>query len=167
MRDEAEWRATALVVLGAAVAPDGRPSPALARRIALAARLWHGGAARLVVASGGAGAHGPSEARAIREALVAAGLPAEAVIEEDRSRSTWENALFSIAILRRLGLGRAILVTDRFHLPRALLSFRGLGMPAEGAGARFAPGTPPWIAAAAWAREAAALPVYLARLARR
>jgi uncharacterized SAM-binding protein YcdF (DUF218 family) len=157
----------AIVVLGAAVLPDGTPSPALARRIALAARLHRGGAAATVIGSGGLGDHPPSEARAIRDALVAAGVPAAAVVEEDRARSTFENAANSIAIMRARGLDRAVIATDAFHLPRALLTFRLMGMPAIGAGARFAAGTPPWTRAAAWLREGAALPVYLVRLAAR
>ncbi len=166
MRD-ADPTAAAIVVLGAAVLPDGTPSPALARRIALAARLHRAGAAATVIASGGLGAHPPSEARAIRDALAAAGVPPASVVEEDRSRSTYENAAHSIAIMRARGLDSAVIATDGFHLPRALLTFRLMGMPATGAAARFAAGTPLWIPAAAWLREGAALPVYLVRLAAR
>ncbi len=82
----------ALVVLGAAVRRDGTPSPALARRIALAARLHREGVALTVIASGGLGRHPPAEAQAIRDGLLAAGVPPAAVIEEDRARSTYENA---------------------------------------------------------------------------
>ncbi len=157
----------AIIVLGAAVLPDGTPSPALARRIALAARLHGAGAAATVIGSGGLGDHAPTEARAIRDALIAAGVPAAAVIEEDRARSTYENATHSIAIMRARGLRRAIVATDAFHLPRALLTFRLLGMPATGTGAPFAAGTPAATRAFAWLREAAALPVYLLWLAPR
>ena len=155
----------ALVVLGAAVRRDGTPSPALARRIALAARLHREGVALTVIASGGLGRHPPAEAQAIRDGLLAAGVPHAAVIEEDRARSTYENARNSIAIMRARGLRRAVVVTDAFHLPRALMTFRRLGMPAVGRGARFTAGTPAWTRALAWAREVLALPVYLVRLA--
>ena len=78
---------TAIVVLGAAVLAEG-PSPALRRRIALAARLWHAGRGAAVIGSGGLGRHPPAEARAIRDGLVAAGVPPAAVREEDAARST-------------------------------------------------------------------------------
>jgi uncharacterized SAM-binding protein YcdF (DUF218 family) len=159
MRAEGAAR-TAIVVLGAAVLADG-PSPALAGRIALAARLWHDGAGAVVIGSGGLGRHPPSEARAIRDALVAAGVPPAAVREEDAARSTFENALNSIRLIRELGLERALVVTDAYHLPRALMTFRLLGMDTAGAGAR--PGASrPWLRRAC---EAAALPAYAGLLA--
>lgn len=49
---------------------------------------------------------------------------------ESDSRDTWENALFSAQTLRRLGVGRVLLVTHAFHMPRALLSARAAGIDA-------------------------------------
>src|SRR4051812_5966410 len=92
-------RADALVVLGCKVGPSGRPGPALARRVATAARAFHAGVAPIVVASGGRRWGSPIEARAIRDDLVAAGVPAGAVLEELCSLCTYENALFSAALL--------------------------------------------------------------------
>jgi uncharacterized SAM-binding protein YcdF (DUF218 family) len=42
---------------------------------------------------------------------------------EDRSRTTWENAEFSAEMLRRDGIGRILLVTHAWHLPRAVQAF--------------------------------------------
>jgi uncharacterized SAM-binding protein YcdF (DUF218 family) len=138
------------------------PSPALRRRIALAVRLWREGRGAVVIGSGGLGRHPPAEARVIREGLVAAGVPAAAVRDEDTSRSTFENALNAIRIMRAEGYERAVVVTDAYHLPRALMTFRLLGMPATGAGAIPRVGVPrPWFARA---REAAALPCYVVRV---
>ena len=119
----------------------------------------------MVIGSGGLGRHPPAEARAIRDGLVAAGVPAAAVREEDTSRSTFENALNSIRLMRAEGFARALVVTDAFHLPRALMTFRLLGMPAEGAGARPRPrARRAGRGRGAQVREAAALPVYLVRV---
>ncbi len=52
--------------------------------------------------------------------MVRAGVPAGVVIEEQCSLSTYENAIFSAAILARLGAEKAIVVTCPWHLPRAL-----------------------------------------------
>jgi len=143
--------------------PGGAPGPALLRRAAHAARLWHSGAARVVVATGGpAGAH-PTEARAMRVALEAAGVPAAAVIEEDRARNTLENALFTIEILRARNLSPAIVVTDGYHLPRALMLFRLLGQRARGEAAPLIGPGDPGGRRAAFRREAIAAPRDFAR----
>jgi uncharacterized SAM-binding protein YcdF (DUF218 family) len=48
---------------------------------------------------------------------------------EDRSRNTYENALFSAAILRRAGIPAALVVTHPWHMARALWSFAKVGYP--------------------------------------
>jgi uncharacterized SAM-binding protein YcdF (DUF218 family) len=158
-----DGRGTAIVVLGAAVGEDGRPSPALARRIAEGRRLWAAGRGEAVIGSGGLGRWPPSEARAIRDALVAAGVPADAALMEDRSRSTFENARFSIALMRRRGLGRALVVSDGYHLPRAVMTFQLLGMPAQGAAPPGRGGGRGWTRLRLRLREVPALPLYLGR----
>jgi uncharacterized SAM-binding protein YcdF (DUF218 family) len=153
----------ALLVLGARLEPGGAPGPALERRIAHAAALWSRRAPCVVIVTGGPEGAAPTEARVMRDALVRAGVPESLVIEEGRARNTFENAGFSIEILRGLGLDRAHVVTDRCHLPRALLSFRLLGLRVSGSG-------PAWPGAAgrsarrrAIAHEAIALPLTLLR----
>lgn len=165
--------ADAIVVLGAVVRPDGRPSPALIRRADHAGALWRAGAAPVVLASGGqtsGPADGPTEAALIAMHLTADhGLPPEAMLREDRARNTLENAAFSLEIAAARGWRRILLVTDDTHMPRALWCFRSVarrrGMavtvtPSAAAHARrFGLG---WWTALAW--EAAALPVYAWRL---
>jgi uncharacterized SAM-binding protein YcdF (DUF218 family) len=48
---------------------------------------------------------------------------------EDRSRNTFENAAFSAAILRRAGIGSALVVAHPWDMARALWSFRAVGYP--------------------------------------
>jgi uncharacterized SAM-binding protein YcdF (DUF218 family) len=48
---------------------------------------------------------------------------------EDRSLNTFENASFSAAILRRAGVPAAFVVTDPWHMARALWAFRAVGYP--------------------------------------
>jgi uncharacterized SAM-binding protein YcdF (DUF218 family) len=48
---------------------------------------------------------------------------------EDRSRTTYENALYSAEILRRAGVASALVVTDPWHMARALWSFNAVGYP--------------------------------------
>jgi uncharacterized SAM-binding protein YcdF (DUF218 family) len=154
----------AAVVLGAAVDPDGRPSQALLRRVAHGIALYHAGRVPRLVMSGGVVRRPPAEALLMRDAALAAGLPAEAVLVETASVDTLGNALFCRELLAREGLGRVLLVTDRSHLPRALYTFRRLGVPADPAPAP----APPWSRrqVAVHLREAAALVTYLWRVER-
>lgn len=147
-----------MVVLGARLGADGGPGPALARRIAHACALCAAAPPGLVVACGAGG-----EAGAIAAALRAAGVPERAILEEDRSRNTAENARFAARLLRARGFGRALVVTDRHHLPRALAAFRLAGLRAEGSGPPWGPGGRPLRRALVLLREAAALPATAAR----
>jgi len=119
--------ADAIVVLGAAVWPNGEPSPTLKRRTLHAANLYRSGAAPLVVLSGGTGKHPPAEAEVMASLCTGAGVDAAALIVEDRSTTTFENVAFSAEILRALGLSKVLVVSDAYHLPRAKMCFRYLG----------------------------------------
>lgn len=90
-----------IIIHGAGL--DGtRPTPLLAGRIDKALELWnkqhqHG----KFVASGGQGADEVvSEAQAMRDYLLEKGVPADAILMEDKSTTTWENLKNSIAVIR-------------------------------------------------------------------
>ena len=121
-------QADALVVLGCRIAPSGRPSPAALRRATAAAAAYRDGVARTIVVSGGRRWGAQIEARALRARICAEGVPPSAVVEELCSLSTYENALFSAAILRRLGATTAAIVTCPWHMARALTNFRAAGV---------------------------------------
>lgn len=128
LQDTAE-PADVIIVLGAGLKEDGRPGPALSRRTRHAAALWHEGLAPLVLCAGGQSEYYPrAEAAACREILLATGLPDEAILLEERSRSTEENAIYSKRLLDSLGLTRVTLVSDSYHMLRAgwLFSARGI-----------------------------------------
>ena len=59
-----------------------------------------------------------------RRLLVAAGVPVSAIELETQSRTTRENAQFTIKLLREEKLGRVIIVTSWYHSRRALACFR-------------------------------------------
>jgi len=56
--------------------------------------------------------------------LVFFGVPREAILLEDRSRNTYENAVESARILSDHGFERIVLVTSAMHMPRAYGVFR-------------------------------------------
>ena len=121
----------ALLVLGAAQY-DGVPSPALARRLAGAARLFEAGCAPLVVVSGGGRAGDRTTEGATGVAwLEARGLPAAALVAEPLARTTVENLSFAAELLPGR---RWLIVTDDLHTVRAAFVAERLGMAAEVAG---------------------------------
>lgn len=156
----------AAIVLGASARPDGSPSPAMERRVRAGIDLLRQGRAGCLLMSGGAVRHPTPEAWIMRELALAAGVAPEAVQVEDRARNTIENALYSAAIAARCGWGRIALVTDAYHLPRALYVFRRHGLKPAGAVAALPErrGKEWWLA---YLREASALPWTVLRVERR
>ena len=127
--DTAE-EADVIVVLGAGLLRDGRPGRALTRRSLQAAELWRAGLARYIICTGGRAESFPrSEASACREILRASQVPASAIILEEQSRSTEENASYSRRILDDMGIADVILVSDSYHMLRASWLFQLQGMP--------------------------------------
>lgn len=121
--------ADAIIVLGAGLLRDGRPGPALARRSLHAADLWHAGIAPTIICTGGQAESFPrSEAAACREILRASQVPASAILLEEQSRSTEENAIYSKRILESKGLGDVVLVSDSYHMLRASWLFQLQGI---------------------------------------
>jgi len=119
-------RVAAIVVLGARVRPDGRPSAALERRMRVAISLYQAGVAPLLVLSGG-GRHAVPEAEVMRQLALAGGVPAAALMTEPRSRTTLENATETAKLLAPRGQAAVVLVTDGYHALRARLLFRMAG----------------------------------------
>jgi uncharacterized SAM-binding protein YcdF (DUF218 family) len=101
------------------------------RRTAHAARLWHAGRFARIVACGGV-LHSPvTEASVMRALLIAAGVPDAAIACEDASRNTAQNIRLARAFLTP---GEpVVIVTDRYHMPRALMIARAEGLAATGA----------------------------------
>lgn len=88
-----------------------------------------------VLVSGGVGTR--SVAATMRELLVEAGVPAEMIWLEDRSRSTHENAAFSARVLRQREVHRVVLVVDARSMLRAAGCLRHEGMEIVAAPSRF------------------------------
>ena len=56
------------------------------------------------------------------------GVPPGAMLLEEQSLTTYENALYSAPLLRERGIGRVLLVTSAFHMPRAVAVFEAQGV---------------------------------------
>lgn len=130
----------AIVILGGAVGsayPPKRPHPDL---MDSSDRIWHGARlfkqklAPMVIVSGGKGpgledrADIPSEAQSMRIFLVNFGIPPDAIVLEEKSRTTKENAAF---VKELVGDKPVALVTSAAHMPRALANFKKAGVDAD------------------------------------
>lgn len=123
--------ADAIVVLGAAQW-NGRPSPVLQARLDRAIALYREGYAPLLVLTGGSVAGDPfSEASVGRAYAQAQGVPDEAILVEEESRSTLENLRGAWQLLSPRRAFSILLVSDPFHMARALAMARDLGFQAH------------------------------------
>ena len=97
-------------------------------RLATGARAWLAGRAPVVILSGGRGGNGTSEATLMAAAMARVGVPASALMLEERSRDTRDNALFTAQLAGRHDIRRVLLVTSAVHMPRASYWFRAAGL---------------------------------------
>lgn len=109
----------AIVVLGAGVRPDGTLGVRTTARLQAALALSRRMPDAAIVVTGGAVTSRLPEGPAMADWLAERGVAREHITVERRARHTGENADFVVPILRRLGVRRAVLVTDRYHLARA------------------------------------------------
>lgn len=119
--------ADCLVVLGAAVWPDGQPSPVLRDRLSRAAQLYHEGVADKIICSGGVGKYPPAEAEVGKQFLMKAGVAEQNILMEATSSSTAEQAERIKQICDREGFDSIALVTSFYHEKRAIRLFSGAG----------------------------------------
>ena len=116
---------TPIIIFGAAVRPDGSPSPALRRRVEAALRFGAGRPGARYLPTGAKGRFGEAECAVMAAQLRAAGVPAAAILEEPTGTDTLSSVLACRALLRGLGhAGPVYAATSRYHLPRCLLLLR-------------------------------------------
>ncbi len=155
--------AQAIVVLGGTVTPPSGTSTEInlgrAGRVWYAARLFHADKAPLVLLSGGGDLERQafSEARAMAIFMHDLGVPTQAIVLEETSRNTRENAAFSAALLKGRGIDNILLVTSALHMPRALALFKAQGLEVTPAPTDFEAGQEPPHGLLAWLPDAGAL----------
>lgn len=119
------------LVLGARVEPDGQPTPFLADRLELARRLYVAGKVRAILVSGDNSTTHYDEPDAMRAWLIARGVPARIVVADYAGFDTYDSCSRATRVF---GVTRAIVVTQNYHLPRAVSLCRHLGIEADGVG---------------------------------
>ena len=127
LTDRAE-PADVIIVLGSGLNRNQTPGPSLRNRSAHAAALWREGYAPMIICAGGYARWATrSEADGCAEVLRDNGVPPEAIVLEERSRSTEENAVYAQEIMQARGWQSALIVSDGYHLLRATWIFSQQG----------------------------------------
>ncbi|QRN98362.1 YdcF family protein [Archangium violaceum] len=130
-RSEAPQKPVA-IVYGAGLAPGGVPSPVLAQRLDAAIALYREGKVDTLLLSGDNSDRFHDETRAMLHYVLERGIPASAVQEDDAGLSTYDSSVRAHTVF---GVREAVLVTQRFHLTRALYIANSVGIDAWGVAA--------------------------------
>jgi SanA protein len=117
------------IVPGAAVRPDGKMSGMLAARVEEASLLWHAGKVTKILVSGDHGSWTYDEPDTMRKALVRDGVTPADIFEDHAGFDTWATMVRARAIFN---VEEAVVVTQGFHMPRALFLAEEAGMRVTG-----------------------------------
>jgi SanA protein len=120
------------LVFGAGLRANQAPSPMLAERIDTAIALYQAGKVKALLMSGDNSDRSHDETRAMRRYAIGKGVPSRHVIGDYAGLSTYDSCYRARSIF---GVERALLVTQQFHLPRALFIAQSLGIDAFGVSA--------------------------------
>lgn len=131
VRTEADVPAEPVGVVFGAGLWQGRPSPYLAHRLNAAARLYAAGKVRVLLVTGDNSRTSYDEPGAMRAYLTRHGVPGDRIVVDDAGFDTWD----SCSRARRIfGVDRAVLVSQGFHIRRALALCEAAGIDAYGVG---------------------------------
>ncbi|HEX2988342.1 MAG TPA: ElyC/SanA/YdcF family protein [Chloroflexota bacterium] len=117
------------IVFGAGLQVDGSPSWMLADRVDAAAGLYEAGKVQRILMTGDNSSIGYNEVAAMKQRAIEKGVPADKVNLDYAGFRTYDSCYRARAVF---GITKAVLVTQRYHLPRALFLARAFGVDAVG-----------------------------------
>ena len=117
------------IILGAAVTLKGIPSPVLEDRVLAAVALYAHGKVSKILMSGADSSPANNEVDPVRKELVAYGVPAQDIFLDHAGFDTYSTMYRAKHVFN---VASAIIVTQEFHLPRAVYIARSLGIDAQG-----------------------------------
>src|SRR3989344_4744686 len=117
-----------IVILGNKVELNGTPSPQLRSRLDEGLELYNNKTAPLIIVSGALGKEGDEEADVMYSYLVAHGVPGADIIVDSNGLDTYQTAQNTAVIMRERNLHSAVVVSNYFHIARAVLAFRKMGI---------------------------------------
>ena len=121
-----------IIVLGAAVKPDGSPSLMLRDRLEKAAELYEAGVSDKIIVSGDHREDDYDEVNTMKQFLIDAGIPSEAIFMDHGGLSTYDTMYRAVNIF---GVKKAVVVTQKYHMYRALYVAKSLGIDVYGVNA--------------------------------
>lgn len=121
------------IVFGAGLRRDGTPTLVLQDRVQTAAELYFSKKVEILLLSGDNRFVDYNEPQAMKDYAIQLGVPEESIVLDYAGRSTYATCYRALHIF---GINNAILVTQQFHLPRALytcsaLTIEAVGVPAD------------------------------------
>ncbi|WP_327283320.1 MULTISPECIES: ElyC/SanA/YdcF family protein [unclassified Streptomyces] len=131
LRTTADAPAAEVAVVFGAGLWNGRPTPYLARRLDAAAELYRTGKAKVVLVTGDNSRTEYDEPDAMRTYLTAHGVPADRIVSDYAGFDTWDSCVRAKEIF---GVKRAVLISQGFHIRRAVALCGVAGVDAYGVG---------------------------------
>ncbi|MFD8521001.1 SanA/YdcF family protein [Streptomyces capillispiralis] len=123
-------RTDVAVVFGAGLW-DGEPSPYLAHRLDAAAELYRAGRIEVVLVTGDNSREDYDEPDAMRAYLTRHGVPGARIVSDYAGFDTWDSCVRAKKIF---GVDRAVLISQGFHIRRAVALCRAAGVSSYGVG---------------------------------
>ncbi len=117
------------VIFGAGLTRTGEPTAILKDRVETGAQLYFSGKVQKLLMSGDNRTLSYNEPEAMRQYAMSLGVPSAAIVLDYAGRRTYDTCYRARAIF---GLDSVLLVTQPFHMPRALFLCNALGLKAAG-----------------------------------
>jgi SanA protein len=117
------------IIFGAGLRRDGTPTAMLRDRVLTGADLYFSGKVEKLLMSGDNRFENYNEPESMRQFALSVGVPDEAIVLDYAGRRTYDTCYRAKVIF---GVKSALLVTQKFHLPRALFLCNTLGLNATG-----------------------------------
>lgn len=124
-----DFGADCVIVLGCKVKEDGRPSDMLRDRVERGIELYNSGAAPKILMSGDHGRKTYNEVGTMKQYAIDAGVPSADIFMDHAGFSTYDTVYRAKAVF---GAKRVVIVTQKYHLYRALYIAKSLGLDAVG-----------------------------------
>lgn len=119
------------IVLGAGLTAEGKPTPFLEGRLDVARRLYEQGSVDAILVSGDNRTHQYDEPTAMRDRLIEAGIPPDKVVRDFAGRDTYDTCVRAKRIFR---VPDAVIVSQSYHVPRAVAVCNAIGLDTVGVG---------------------------------
>ena len=128
-----EDKVDCIIVLGAAVRPNGTPSAMLRDRLEKAVELYEAGVSDTIIVSGDHREDNYDEVNTMKYFLMDAGIPSEDIFMDNGGLSTYDTMYRAVNVF---GVKKAVVVTQKYHMYRALYIAKSLGIDAYGVNAK-------------------------------